>query len=135
MKSIKWWSCLCLTSGIGLTASGCCSILHEGDYGTAGGGGKYRWGCHLVGNLVFGGLIGMIVDLATGAHLEPGLYGDGEHLEDGDSRKLLAVHVSDGTVFILKDVHEPNNAEELSAVHRLPDGVEVVRTQWVMKNG
>ncbi len=127
-------TCTLLACGFGLAAtSGCCTVLHSGEHRVAGGGGSYRWGCHIVGNLLLGGPIGMIIDLATGAHLEQG-YSDGRHLEDGDPRKLLAAHMSDGRVVILADLREPT-AEELETALRIPEGVEVVKTEWVMKKG
>ena len=144
-------TCTLLACGFGLAAtSGCCTVLHSGEHRVAGAGGTYRWECHLVGNLLLaGGPIGIIIDLATGAHLEPiGMiidplateahleqgYSDGRHLEDGDPRKLLAAHMSDGRVVILADLREPT-AEELETALRIPEGVEVVKTEWVMKKG
>ena len=75
--------------------------------------------------------LGYLIDLENGTHMERG-YAPGGHLPDGDPQKLLAAHLSDGTVAILKDVHEPTPKEIKKARH-LPQGVSVVKTEWVMR--
>ena len=115
---------------LAVQSSGCCTILNS-IRGQAAGGPKYRWECHLVGNLFSWGPIGLLVDLATGAHMGPA-YDSGAHLPDGDPNKFYALYLSNGTVMVLKDVHEPT-PEELKKARRLPQGVSVVKTEWVMR--
>ena len=126
---------------LAIQISGCCSITTwwNGDYNDPTRTGKFRTYCFVLGNLAFGPLfpIGMIIDWQNGSSHTPRFqlaqnYDNASDLEDGDPRKLMAVHLSDGTVAILKDVHQPTT-EERKKARRLPQGVSVVKTEWVMR--
>ena len=118
---------------LAIQSSGCCTILHGGnpDERMGQGKGQPRWGCLLLGNIFLGGLIGILVDLISGAAFDSAYVPAGQ-LPDGDPRKVYAVHLSDGTVLVLKDVHKPSEAE-IKKARDLPKGVTAVKTEWVMR--
>lgn len=111
-------------------SSGCCSI-----------GGKWSnkdndqldLGCFVVGNLIFGGIIGMAIDLmndsaTTGSYYQPA--------PENHPEKLLAVHLDDGRVLIVRDLDS-----EKKLYGPVGKGVKgfnlpakhVIRTEWVVK--
>jgi hypothetical protein len=112
---------------------GCCTVidLFAGRPAPSAEPVEYRWGCHIFGNIFFGGIIiGFLVDLISGHHLKQ-VYGPGGHLPDGDQNKLLAVHLKDGTVFILDGVHKASDAEKAKSLKISPE--KILKTEWVMK--
>ena len=90
-------------------------------------------GCFIIGNIIFGGIIGMAVDLmndaaTTGANYQPA--------PENHPEKLLAVHLDDGRVLIIRDL---DSEEKLygpvgKGVKRINlPAKQVIRTEWVVK--
>jgi len=111
-------------------SSGCCSI---GGKWTNKDNDKWDPGCFLVGNIIFGGIIGMAIDLmnnaaTTGANYQPA--------PENHPEKLLALHLDDGRVLIIRDL---DSEEKLygpigKGVKRINLPTKhVIRTEWVVK--
>ncbi len=55
---------------LALLTSGCCTVLHYDRVSRASSGGEkgdFDWGCAVVGNILLGGVVGIVVDLLDGA--------------------------------------------------------------------
>ena len=120
---------LTLTSlivGMAVFSTGCCSITGKW---TNKENSEWDPGCHLLGNLIFGGPIGFVLDIITNAAWETTSYMPAP--EDHPER-VLAVHLNDGRVLVLRDI--PAGSEVSKQIKRthLPEKF-IVKTEWVMK--
>jgi len=123
--------CLLLMVAIVIPNIGCCSLIHgKKNAGT----GEYRVGCHLFGNILFGGIIGMLIDLGTGAHKDgtgPQTYAPTKEYPNIQKR-YLAIHLKDGNTLILDEVRSFSTEENFLDVTSIPESL-VDSNEWVVK--
>ena len=110
---------------IGVSSVGCCSIT-----GKWSNKDNDKWdpGCHLLGNIIFGGPIGIVIDILTNAAWETSLYMPAP--EDHPER-VLAVHLNDGRVIVLRDLPPTMEINEQLKRTHLPEKF-IVKTEWVV---
>lgn len=121
--------------GMIFSAPGCCTVLHGPNRQRVG---RLRPVCFFLGNFVFALIPGMVVDVITGAYrgrkgIGRRAYRDASDLKEGDSRKLLAVYLKDGRIFILRPAKEGEvKLEEISQERRFSKD-KILKHEWVME--
>lgn len=129
---------IALIASLLVSQSGCCSILHGNRSSRPESKrGSVDWGCFLVGNvLLFGGILGIIIDLSTGAAYNDRAGSDADDVTLGAPTSIpadanaVSLILDDGRVVTVARVREANLFDKAGTCARI-NGQAIVAHRWL----